>query len=293
MDIVLLKTFLAVAAAGSFSAAAEIMCCVQSNITARVRRLEAHLGQPVFERGKGGAHLTVFGELLRTHAQDLIDRFEAAERVLLDAAGRSAPLRLGAMETTTAGRLPPILNALRQKCPTAPISLRTGPTGELLSLLWDRKIDAAFVAGPVDEGRFRSTTAFHERLVLVRPAQAASAAEAAGDTAGSLLAFRTGCSYRATAEEWLRSQGKSDTDVIEMGTLDGILGCVEAGMGFAVVPERTVSAHNGDGALSAQALPDPYSESTTHLTWRNDHVPTVAHTSLRALIEQHLAEHPA
>lgn len=289
MDIVLLKTFLAVVAAGSFSAAAEIMCCVQSNITARVRRLEAHLGQPVFERGKGGAHLTVFGELLRTHAQDLIDRFEMSERVLLDAAGRSAPLRLGAMETTTAGRLPPILNALRQECPTAPISLRTGPTGELLSLLWDRKIDAAFVAGPVDENRFRSKAAFHERLVLVRPAQSA---QAPNDYAGSLLAFRTGCSYRATAEEWLRSQGKSDTDVIEMGTLDGILGCVEAGMGFAVVPERTVSAHNG-GALDAMPLPEPYSDSTTHLTWRNDHVPTVAHKSLCALIERHLAEHPA
>jgi DNA-binding transcriptional LysR family regulator len=289
MDIVLLKTFLAVIAAGSFSAAAQVMCCVQSNITARVRRLEDHLGQPVFERGKGGAQLTVFGELLRSHAQDLIDRFEAAERVLLDAAGRSAPLRLGAMETTTASRLPPVLNALRKSCPTAPISLRTGPTGELLSLLWERKIDAAFVAGPIDDDRFRSMAAFHERLVLVQPAPSNQTAD---DGAGSLLAFRTGCSYRATAEEWLRSQGKSDTDVIEMGTLDGILGCVEAGMGFAVVPQRTVGAHNGGGALATTPLPKPYADSTTYLAWRHDHTTTAAHAALCALIERNPAAQP-
>jgi len=285
MDIVLLRTFLAVAAAGSFSAAAQAMSCVQSNITARIRRLEQHLGQAVFERGKGGAKLTVFGQRLRTHAEDLLARFEAAERDLLDAAGASAPLRLGAMETTTAARLPPILKALRQSCPSAPISLRTGPTAELLSLLWQRDIDAAFVAGPIDKDRFRGLEAFRERLVLVRAAKAAAAGNSHDGTPESLLAFRAGCSYRATAEAWLRSQGKADTEIIEMGTLEGILGCVEAEMGFALVPRRAVKGYSGTAALKLSPLSKPYGDTVTYLVWRHDHAVSRAHKILCDLIK--------
>ncbi len=273
---------MSVAETESFSASAQEMHCVQSNITSRIRRLEAHLGQPVFERGRGGARITEFGQLLRQHAEDLLPRFDAAERDLLDAAGISAPLRLGAMETTAAARLPSILKALKQLCPTAPISLRTGPTGELLSLLWNRKIDTAFVASPIDENRFHSVPAFREHLVLAR--------SAANNQTGPLLAFRSGCSYRATAESWLRSDGKSDTEIIEMGTFEGILGCVEAGMGFAIAPESAIRTYHGVGSLNLTALPAPYASVETHLTWRIDHKPSHAHQALCHLVGENLAE---
>ena len=283
MDIVLLKTFQAVVAEGSFSAAADAMCCVQSNITARIRRLEQHLGQPVFERGKAGARLTVFGQRLRSHADDLLARFDAPERDLLDAARGSAPLRLGAMETTAAVRLPPILKALRQSCPLAPVSLRAGPTAELISLLWDRQLDAAFVASPVDHARFDSVTAFTERLCLVTPEGSTAPPD---EPDGSLLAFRTGCSYRAAAESWLRELGRSDTEITELGTLEGILGCVEAGMGFAVVPELATRAYRTGAKLRINPLPRPFSDTTTHLTWRIDHAPSHAHVQLCELLKQ-------
>ena len=62
MDLQLLRTLVSVADQGSFSAAAALsMNCVQSNITLRIKRLEDHFGQPIFERGRGGARLTAFG----------------------------------------------------------------------------------------------------------------------------------------------------------------------------------------------------------------------------------------
>lgn len=274
MDLVLLRTFLAVAETGSFSAAAAELNCVQSNVTARIRRLEQHLTQPVFERGRGGASLTELGERLRGHAEEIVARVEAAERDLLDAAGASAPLRLGSMETTAAVRLPDVLKRLRNDCPKAPVSLRTGTTGELLRLLWQRKIDAAFVAGPLDS-RFRGVVAFRERLVAARARTAV--------VADTLFAFRTGCSYRTTAEAWLRGLGRGDADIVEMGTLEGILGCVEAGMGVAVLPASAVGARHGAEPLDITALPDPLQHVETLLAWRYDRAPTHAH---RALIAQ-------
>ncbi len=278
MDFLLLKTFMTVVAEGSFSAAAEAMSCVQSNVTARIRRLEDHLGQPVFERGRGGAKLTQFGWRLRGHAEDLLARVEAAERDLLDAAGEAAPFRLGAMESTAAGRLPALLRDLRARCPRAPISVRTAPTGELLKDLWERQLDAALVAGPVDATRFHSLLAFRERLVRVESASVPAS--------GPLLAFRATCSYRAKADAWLRSEGLSDTEVIEMGTFDGILGCVEAGVGFAVVPARTIEIQRARRDFAIEELPEPYGRSETLLAWRLDHAVTAAHDALIEMLKK-------
>ena len=272
MDIVLLKTLLAVAETGSFSGAANNLNCVQSNVTSRIRRLEDHFDQRIFQRGKAGARLTDFGERLHTKAEELLQLFAAAERELLDAAGAGAPLSLGSMETTAAVRLPALLKTLKDLSPAAPVSLKTGPTSDLLAMVWDRKIDAAFVAGPVDETRFKSVRAFTERLVCAR--------SPADPETGSLLAFRTGCSYRATARAWLKSLGRSDTVTTEMGTLDGILGCVAAGLGFAVAPEEAVLGFRDADQLEISPLPDPFATVDTFLVWRIDHVPVEAHRTL-------------
>ncbi len=277
MDVLLLRTMVCVADHGSFSAAAEVMNCVQSNITTRIRRLESHFGQALFERGRGGARLTAFGQSAYERAVALIAQFEAVERDLLDAAGAAAPLRLGAMETAAAARLPAVLKELKAQCPKAPISLQTGPTARLLGLLWERKVDAAFVAGPVDPDRFASFPAFRERLVVV--------SSAPGPLQGPLFAFAQGCSYRATAETWLREEGRSDTEVVEMGSFDGILGCVEAGMGFAVAPERAIRQHRAGSALRIEVLPVPFAEIDTCLAMRRDYRPVTAAKVLMEILE--------
>ncbi len=280
MDIVLLKTFMSVVEKGSLSAAALDMNCVQSNITARIRRLESHLGQPVFVRGRGGAALTEYGHRVRDHAEDLIARFEAAEHELLDLAGKSAPLRLGAMETTAATRLPKVLKELKQRTPRSSISLQTGATGDLLSKIWERKIDAAFVAGPVDENRFKAIRVFEEELVKISARNS--------EPTSSLLAFGSACSYRAAAERWLYEEGKSDTEISEMGSLDGILGCVVAGMGFAVAPRSAAERYNDSDNLEFTKIPLPYSKVDTYLILRLDHRPSFALRELIAMLSSEI-----
>ncbi|MBD1546600.1 LysR family transcriptional regulator [Roseibium aggregatum] len=279
MDIVLLKTLLAVAETGSFSGAANSLHCVQSNVTSRIRRLEDHFGQKIFLRGKAGAKLTDFGERLHAKAEDLLQLFAAAERELLDASGAGAPLSLGSMETTAAVRLPALLKRLKGRSPASSVSLKTGPTADLLAMVRDRKIDAAFVAGPVDSTRFNAVRAFTERLVCAR--------NPANPDNGSLLAFRTGCSYRATAQAWLKSLGRSDTEITEMGTLDGILGCVAAGLGFAVAPEEAVRGARDADQIEIAPLPEPFATVDTFLVWRIDHVPVEAHRTLIEVLEGH------
>lgn len=276
MDPILLRTLVAVADGGSFSAGAAALNCVQSNVTTRVKRLEAQLGAPLFERGRGGARLTPIGRSAYAVATEAIAQLDRAERALLELADGAAPLRLGSMETTAAARLPTLLKGLRAARPKARISLTTGPTGALITKLWRREIDAAFVAAPVDPDRFVAIPAFDERLQVIRASEAPEH--------DALLAFARGCSYRAVAEAWLRQIGRLDVDVVEMGTLEGILGCVEAGMGFAVAPAAAVAACRPHAGLIAEDLPAPFGATQTVLAARRDAPASRAYDALVALL---------
>ena len=52
------------------------------------------------------------------------------------------------------------------------------------------------------------------------------------DRRRTLIVFRRGCSYRAKCEGWLWDNGYLPYRVMDIGTHDGILGCVKAGMGL-------------------------------------------------------------
>lgn len=272
MDPRLLRTFLTVAETGSFTSAARALNYVQSNVTAQIRNLEEEFGQRLFHRGKGGARLTWFGEIMRQRAEAIMQMIRAAESDLHEAAGAGAPLVLGALETVAATRLPALLGHLRQSCPDAKVSLRTGPTATLLDLVWKRDLDGALVAGQVDEDRFRQVPAFREKLVCVT---------AGKETAGlPLLAFPSGCSYRAMAERWMDTTARGPAQIIDLGSLDGILGCAEVGLGMAVIPLSAVRTYHRHENLHVLELPEPFRHVQINLVWRHDHAPVAAHRAL-------------
>lgn len=276
MEIRHLRTFLVVADRGSFSAAAEALHCVQSNVTARIKTLERHLGGALFARSKNGAQLTALGESLVGHAKDILARLAAAESDLMDAAGGGGALRLGSLETAAGSRLPPLMRALGKHAPKARITLTTGPTATLTRSLWERHIDAAFVTGPIDADRFCAVPAFCETLVVAR--------RKGHPGADALLAFKDGCSYRATAFEWLRAAGQPDTPVLEMASMESIMGCVEAGMGFAVAPKHAVSGYRAARNIETSPLPAALRRSQTVLAWRIDTRPGHALKTLCTLL---------
>lgn len=260
-----LLTFRAIARSGSFTHAADELGCVQSNVTARIRKLEEGLGVTLFERDGRTTKMTKAGIRLETYAEQIVSLIEEAENVVADAEGERTALRLGALENTTATRLPALVKHLHQRFPEAPLSLMTGTTDELVAAVLDRQADAAFVAGQIDHDALNSVEAFQETLVCVRPK--------GQNMPGSLIAFRHGCSYRAQAEQWLRSTGKAPVPIIEMGTLDGMLGCATAGVGFAVVPRISAENNSHRDGFDFEELPAPYGDSRTHLIWRRDRAP--------------------
>jgi len=96
MDIALLKTFLEVAATGSFVNAADRLYVTQSAVSLRIGRLEDTLGKPLFTRSRAGAELTGAGREFERYALSMIRIWEEARQQVAIPDGFTRSLTIGA-----------------------------------------------------------------------------------------------------------------------------------------------------------------------------------------------------
>ncbi|MFK4506941.1 LysR substrate-binding domain-containing protein [Bradyrhizobium daqingense] len=257
MELSDLQTFATVARAGGITRAAEELNTVQSNVTQRVKALEAEIGTALFERHARGMTLTGAGKRLLPYAQKIAALSREALLAARDDGEPKGPLAIGSMETTAAVRLPPLLADFHRHCPAVRLSLRTAPTADLVAAVLDGTLDGAFVAGPITHDDLTATSAFREELVLVSARRWASLAELRAGTPESgptALVFRTGCTYRQRLEQVFVEFGWPSAARFELGTLDGMIGCVAADMGVTLLPRAVVEGSAMSGNVSIHTL---------------------------------------
>src|SRR3982750_221969 len=176
MELNDLLTFSTVARLGGITRAADELNTVQSNVTQRIKALEAEIGIALFERHSRGMTLTGAGRRLSPYAQRIVALSREAVRAARDDGEPKGPLSIGSMETTAAVRLPSLLAEFHKRFPPGRLTLRTSTTADLLAAVLDGSLDGAFVAGPIDHAELTSTVAFREELVLVTARRWASLA---------------------------------------------------------------------------------------------------------------------
>lgn len=240
MDFAALEIFRAVAAEGSVTRAAERLGRVQSNVTTRVQQLEEQLGVALFLREGRRMVLTPAGESLRGYADRLLALAEEARQAVRpeQPGGR---LRLGAMESTAAARLPQPLARLHAQWPEVVLELSTGPSRQLVEQVAAHTLDAALVAWPPPGLRtdtpVERTTVFQESLLLALPADHPPVHSPADLRLHTLAAFTSGCTYRGIGEAWMRRADGTPPRVLELASYHAILACVAAGRCAGVVPQ--------------------------------------------------------
>ena len=109
MELAQIRMFKTVAEEGSIARAAEKLFCVPSNITARIKALEAELGVALFLREGRGLRISPAGQTFLAYAQKILALTAEAKRAVDPSAEPSGPLRIGAIESSATGRLPRLL----------------------------------------------------------------------------------------------------------------------------------------------------------------------------------------
>lgn len=232
-----LQVFKVVANEGGMTKAAQVLNTVQSNITARIRILEEELGVPLFYRDKKGVRLTSAGERLIPYAEKIQELLAEAKEIVSQTDVPQGALRIGSPETTAALRLSSILSDYGKKHGDVDLSLVTGTSEFLVENVLNRNLEGAFVSSPISDPLLTSFPVFHEEMVFYIPKTAKDPFSFLRNQKAKVYVFCTGCSYRRRLEKILMEQNITQVKMMEMGSFDGILACVGAGLGVTLLPK--------------------------------------------------------
>ena len=267
-----LRVFVAVADAGSFTAAAEVTGYTQSGVSRRVAALERAAGAPLFRRLPRGVRLAPAGEALSAHATVLLEAMDAAvAAVAAVSRGTGGRLRVGSFATADAVLVPSVVADLRREAPDLTTTVTEGLTRDLVAGLRAGALDVAVVSdypdGAVDDAGLVLEHLCDDELLVALPAGHRLAGErtidvadladeswieagrlAIDNTTVNLLAARAGFVPRTdiTVPGWTAKQG-----------------FVAAGLGVTLVPRLAAAAMRAD--LVLRPVRDPAARRRVHV----------------------------
>jgi DNA-binding transcriptional LysR family regulator len=151
LDPDLLRAFVAVADHRGFTRGARSLNRTQSAVSMQIKRLEAVMAAPLFERGGRSVQLTRQGESLIGYARRILDLNDEAVR-RLDDARLAGTVRIGVIDDYAGCVLPDILARFAARHPGIYVEVHTGLTGDLLEELGDR-LDLVLGMQPQGSGR--------------------------------------------------------------------------------------------------------------------------------------------
>ncbi|GGI90732.1 LysR family transcriptional regulator [Halopseudomonas pertucinogena] len=167
MDISLARTFLEIARCGSFVAAAERLHVTQAAVTSRVQNLESQLNCTLFIRNRSGARLTADGEAFVTHATQMIQAWDNAQRDLPLLKGFSDVLHIGGEASLATPLVLEWVRALRQHLPEHSVRAEIGESSTLMQRVEQGTLDAALVYRPEYLPGLQVEELLEEKLVQV------------------------------------------------------------------------------------------------------------------------------
>lgn len=167
MDIEQIRTFLAVAANGSFLEAATRLHVTQSTVSARIHNLEADLGTKLFVRNRSGAALTPAGRRFLRHAKSLVLTLEQARHDVGLPSRYRASITVGARIALWEGFLPQWVGNMRATAPDVSISSEIGFEEDLMRRLVEGTLDIGLMYTPQHSPGLQVEHLFDETLVLL------------------------------------------------------------------------------------------------------------------------------
>lgn len=167
MDLEQIKTFLSVAANGSFQEAANRLYVTQSTVSARIQRLEAYLRTPLFVRNRAGAQLTPQGRRFMRHAKAMLLTLEQARHDIGLPSKFRASITVGARIALWDALLPSWIGVIRQKSPDISIRCDIGFEDDLMRRLIEGTMDIGLMYTPQHSPGLKIEHLFDETLVLL------------------------------------------------------------------------------------------------------------------------------
>jgi DNA-binding transcriptional LysR family regulator len=255
-----LAGFVEIARQRRLGRAANELFITQPALTARIQRLEAELGVPLFLRTPAGMRLTDPGQAFLPYARRALDAIDEGQRVVAElAAGTAGHLAIGAAPAVGTYVLPPLLKRFADAHPNVRLTVRTGHSEEILGMVLADDVEIGLVRA-LRHPAIASTPLYEDALVLVAnpghpfARRRSIRAEELADV--ELILFDRASSYRDLTAAFLRDAGVTPSGLMEVDNIDATKKMIEQGLGVALLPQTAVRAELDDGTLRAVRIAD-------------------------------------
>lgn len=253
MELRHLQALVGIADTGSFSAAAEAIGTVQSNVSSHIARLERELDVELVDRASG--RLTDEGAVVVARARRMMTELEAmvADVVAMRHEIRGT-VRIGMIGTTGRWLVPLLFDEVRARHPGIQLDISEGTSTTLEPALVSGQLDAAVVSLPVPGEDLSASALFEEDLVLVVPSSH-PLTERYGPAAGGrelplselssleLILPSRGTALRQQIDAATARAGITLRASMELDGLRTIASLTFDGHGPAILPATAVSGH--------------------------------------------------
>lgn len=227
-----MHAFVTVAELGSISAAAASMNHLQSNMTAKIKKIEGHYRQQLFIRSARGMELTPEGKKLYKQYKKMLLLWEETEQEMNQ---REWKLRFGTMQSAIGADMTTALAKLYQKYPALSVTLKTGTTERMEDEVMNGHIDLACTIGKSDRAQLHYRPIGTEEVILVGKKAESSANLAYCLQNETLLILSKDCLYTSILDRICSHLGIQQGPRTEVGIFETLLQLASLGMGVALI----------------------------------------------------------
>jgi DNA-binding transcriptional LysR family regulator len=300
MDLRQLRCFLAVAEELHFGRAAARLHIAGPAVSQTIRSLEQDLGLTLFERTNRRVALTAAGQVLRTEAQAVIDRFDAAQAAMARLrTGDIGQVRIGAVPALPPRLIPSLLARFAAKAPGVEVVVRAIPPARAAhDLLETTDVDVVLIRGEVSTPGVDACVVATEPVGVALPgshALAAKPAITASDlTDIPLIAFaRDGdATQHDRIFSGLAAAGLANPKIVHEshpGAVEASLRLVEAGVGLSLKLQSEVEAFDSP-VIVWRPLADVELDVLVTAAWRRERATPALERLLPHLVDARRAE---
>lgn len=272
MDINQLEVVVAVAQEQGFSRAAERLHRTQPAISQAVQRLEAELGEALFDRSSKDGTLTAAGQVLFEYAQQMLNlRSDAVTSIKeLRDLGRGK-VTIGANEYTVMYLLP-VIAVYRLRHPQVKIEVKRSLASRIPAEVVGRAVELGVVSFRPHDPALRAVPAVMDELALIvepgHPLAGRTEVSVRELGAETFIAHNVASPYRERVVQTFEKHRTPLNISMELPTLEAIKKFVERGAGVALIPRLTATDEIARGQVVGLAVREMRLERRLHIIYR-------------------------
>ena len=248
LEIDLLRDFLVLAETRHFSQAAEQCYISQSTLSKRIKKLEKHVGVPLFTRTTKSVELNTYGELLQEYAKKIVtlekNYFDELSSLIPE---NKTPFIIGAIPSLSKYHLTDLVSKFMVE-KNLEIKIITAPSERLETMLISGACDAAFIREVQDpENQFTRRIIVSDQLMVVLPinhnlakSDSITIQELANE---NFILLPEGTRPYNTSVQLCVANGFNPTIVFTDSKISNIIDFITNGMGISLLMSKNIDSN--------------------------------------------------